>query len=145
MLLCDSPAARRRCTIAPRLGTGAGLVCSNLAAAVRSAAATWGADSTASAWHVATMYSAIVSNRSEIAPQSVDSIQLSRSSAGGKEGEEIVIFVGWIVGWLVLVSVGLFGTLLVCLQPCSVGQSITFKGSFELALAVHTYHIGMLF
>ena len=98
MLLCDSPAARRRCTIAPRLGTGAALVRSNLAATVRSAAATWGAASTAKAWHVAAMYSATVSNRSAIALQSVVSIQLSRSSAGGKEGEEIVILWGGLWG-----------------------------------------------
>jgi hypothetical protein len=98
MLLCDSPAARRRCTIAPRLGTGAALVRSSLAAMARSAVATWGAASTVKAWHVATMYSATVSNRSAIAAQSVDSIQLSRSSAGGKEGVEIVIVWGGLLG-----------------------------------------------
>jgi hypothetical protein len=98
MLLCDSPAASRRCTVAPRLGTGAALVRSNLAATLRSAVATWGAASTARAWHVAAMYSATVSNRSAIALQSVVSIQFSRSSAGGKEGVEIVILWGWIVG-----------------------------------------------
>jgi len=94
MLRCDSPAAKRRWTVAPRLGTGAALVRSSLAATVRSAAATWGAASTAKAWHVATMYSATVSNRSTIATQSVDSIQLSKSSAGGKDGAEIVILFG---------------------------------------------------
>ena len=100
MLLCDSPAAKRRCTVAPRLGTGVSLVRSSLAATVRSAVATWGAASTARAWHVATMYSAIVSNRSAIAPQSVDSIQLNRSSAGGKEGVEIVTLWGGLWdGW----------------------------------------------
>ena len=94
MLLCDSPAARRRCTVAPRLGTGAALVRSSLAATVHSAAATWGAANTAKAWHVATMYNVVVSNRSAIAIQSVESIQLSRSSAGGKDGVEIVIVWG---------------------------------------------------
>jgi hypothetical protein len=103
MLRCDSPSHRRVWIVARKLGAGAGLVCSSLAAAARSAVATWGAASTAKAWHMATMYSAAVSNRSAIALQSVVSIQLSRSSAGGKEGVEIVILWGWIVGWLVLV------------------------------------------
>jgi hypothetical protein len=91
MLRCDSPIHKRVWIVALRLGTGAALVRSSLAAMARSAAAAWGAASTASAWHVATMYSATVNNRSAIAAQSVVSIQLSRSSAGGKEGVEIVI------------------------------------------------------
>jgi len=100
MLRCDSPIHRRAWIVARRLGAGAALVRSSLAATVRSAAATWGAASTTKAWHVATMYSAVVSNRSAIAAQSVDSIQLSKSSAGGKEGAEIVIVWGGLWdGW----------------------------------------------
>ena len=102
MLRCDSPSHRRPWIVARRLRAGAcagaGLVRSSLAAAARSAAATWGATSTAKAWNVAAMYSAAVSNRSAMAAQSVVSIQFSRSSAGGKDGVEIVIVWGRLWG-----------------------------------------------
>lgn len=49
------------------------------------------------------MYKVNVTSLSIVASQSIDSIQLSRSSAGGKDGVEAVI-VGWIVGWIVLLG-----------------------------------------
>lgn len=53
------------------------------------------------------MYKVNVTSLSIVASQSIDSIQLSRSSAGGKDGVEAAMvkwIVGWIVGWIVLLG-----------------------------------------